>query len=289
MCFVTFVSVMAAIFWNNQPELRGSITGAILPSFDLPITKLSMANLKLAAAESDTAAAEFDQNPERFISTMMKCTIGAEGRQLTVKVVPGDGYEWFTVNPSSDASLLDWAKKNAEAWDAKRRTEMQQVATDLCRDKLKRAAGERVVIDAARYRDNFALATQVKGFGYLVEAIGESQRAVCAHEDANGTLYFALPKDTQSFVLQGRSFNKQPPVFPGLYTVRVSQAAESTSGDSASQSPSTSSNSSSTTDDSASQSSGGEDSGDDSIGVSIDMDGNSMSGGEKSAEPMMNQ
>ena len=124
-----------------------------------------------------------------------------------------------------NVNLFDWVKKNSESWDAKRKVRMQEVATELCQDKLRRLAGERVVIKAAKYRDEFALATQVKGFGYIVEAIAGSQRAVCAHEDANGTLYFALPKDTESFVLQGRSFDKQLPAFPGVYTVKISTSA----------------------------------------------------------------
>lgn len=222
VCFGAFVAVMAAIFWTSQPELKGTISGAILADFDLPTSNLSLANLKLDLSEADTVATEFDLEPERFISAMMKCSVGIDGRQLTVKVVPNTGYEWFTVNPGSDTNLQDWVRKNSEVWDQQRKVKMQKVAAELCRGKLKRAAGERVVFDAARFRDNFALATQVKGFGYLVEAIGQSQRAVCAHEDANGTLYFALPADTKSFVLQGRSFDQQPPVFPGVYTVNVS-------------------------------------------------------------------
>ena len=228
MCFIAFMGVMATIFWNSQPELKGTISGAVLPDFDLPVSKLSLANLDLKPAESDTVAAEFKKNPERFLSELMKCSIGASGRQLTVKVSPGSGYEWFTVNPSSNAVLTEWVKKHSETWNAERKVNMQQVATALCQDKLKRLAGERVVIDAAYYRDEFALATQVKGFGYLVEAVAESQRAICAHEDANGTLYFSLPKETQSFILQGRSFAQKVPVFPGKYTVNVSQVPETT-------------------------------------------------------------
>lgn len=220
-CFAAFVAVMAAIFWNTQPELKGTISGAILTEFDLPTSRLSIANLKLDASEADTVVSEFDLKPERFISAMMKCSLGVDGRQLTVNVVPNDGYEWFTVNPGSDANLQDWVKKNSETWDQQRKVKMQKEAAELCRLILRRAAGERIVIDAARFRDNFALATQVKGFGYLVEAIGQSQRAVCAHEDANGTLYFALPKDTKTFTLQGRSFDQQPAIFPGIYTVNV--------------------------------------------------------------------
>lgn len=288
MCFVLFVSVMAAIFWHGQPELKGKITGAILPNFDLPSSQLSLGNLQLKAGESETVAAEFDQDPERFISAMMKCSIGTDGRQLTVKVVPADGYEWFTVNPSSNANLLDWAKKNAEVWDAKRKTRMQQVAADLCRDKLKRAAGERVVINAALYRDEFALATQVKGFGYLVEAIGGTQRAVCAHEDANGTLYFALPKSTQSFVLQGRSFDKQPPVFPGSYTVMISPTAASDLEISTDNSAQNNSPPPTDTQDSGSTNSSSDDSFEDLDAPSPDMnmDEGSMSGEEMSGEKM---
>lgn len=238
-CFVIFIGVMAAIFWNSQPELKGTISGAKLPDFDLPSTKLSLANLDLTANQSESVSTEFDQQPERFISAMMKCSVGADSRQLIIKVDPSDGYEWFTVNPSSNANLLDWAQKNSDAWNAKRKIGMQQVATELCKDKLKRAAGTPVVLNAAKYRDEFALATQVKGFGYLVEAIAGSQRAVCAHEDENGTLYFALPNDTKSFLLQGRSFNKQPPVFPGSYTVKVASIAEPMMEDSINNDPST--------------------------------------------------
>lgn len=196
-----------------------------MTDFRLPTSRLSLASLKLDSADEDTVVSEFEFGPERFKSAMMVCSVGIDGRSLTVDVEPNDRYEWFTVNPGSDANLLDWVKKNAETWDQYRKDRMLQFATELCEKKVQRAAGQRLVIDAARYRDNFALATQVKGFGYLVEAIGQSERAVCAHEDANGTLYFALPANTKTFTLQGRSFDQQQPVFPGTYTVTVSAAA----------------------------------------------------------------
>lgn len=237
VCFAAFIGVMAFIFSNTQPELKGTINGASLPNFNLAASRLSIANLPLEDVDSSAVSAEFEAEPERFISEMMKCTVGADGRQLTIDVEPGDGYQWFTVNPTSDANLLDWVKKNAEIWNQKRRVRMQEVAASLCRDKLRRASGERVVIDAAKYRDGFALATQVRGFGYLVEAIAETKRAVCAHEDANGTLYFCLPEDTTSFVLQGRSLGEQTPAFPGRYTVTISSVSDEDKLDESTQPP----------------------------------------------------
>ena len=116
--------------------------------------------------------------------------------------------------------LSDWIRKNQTNLNIDRLNRAIKAGTELCQDKLLKASGEPVVFDAEKYRDGFGLNTNVKAFGYVVEAIAGQRKSVCAYEDTNGTLYFALPADTKSFILKGRLVGDIS-LFEGEYKVEV--------------------------------------------------------------------
>lgn len=223
-CFVLFVVVIGFLTVGRPPELNGVLRATAAPLIEIPTGSVPIAELNLSADERSAVADEFSARPEVFTSSRMTCQVSAEQQTLQIHIkLTDENFAWFAVNPTLDLNLQNWIRDNREPLNQLRRSRMTAAGTELCKDKLRKADGTPVVFDAARYRDEFGFAALVQGFGFGVEAIANQQRVFAAHEDRNGILYFALPKDTAEFTLRGRSLSTAQPLFPGEYRVAVEQ------------------------------------------------------------------
>ncbi len=220
VCFLMFFGVVAIIMNVQQPELKGTLRASRAIRMQIPTASFPLADLGFTGDQQAAVQAAFETETESFVSSQMTCRINSDGTNLVVDVSIGDGFMWFAVNPSNDLTLSDWIRQNKVSLNSSRLQHTIEAGKELCNDKLRKASGETVVFDAERYRDGFGLNAHVKAFGYAVEAIAAPRKSVCVHEDANGTMYFALPEDTKSFKLQGRSFGGAA-LFPGEYEVQV--------------------------------------------------------------------
>jgi len=226
VCFLTFFGIVIAVMMMRPQELKGVLTGSIARDMRIPSVTVPLASLQLTDEEQADAMQAFEDSPEAFVSSQMTCRIRLDGKSLVVDVAAGEEFEWFAVNPNSNVNLRDWIRDHVAAANTQRLNRIAETGTALCKDKILKASGSRVVFDAATYRDGFGLNAHVDAFGFVVEAVTNNRVSPCAHEDSKGTLYFALPKDTTSFVLRGRSQDGGKPIFPGEYTVQVSVAAD---------------------------------------------------------------
>ena len=220
ICFLLFFGVIALVMTTQQPELKGTLRGTRAGSMLIPTRLFPVADLELDSDQRTRVESAFEADRESFVSSQMTCRIGLDAGNLTIDVSVGDGFFWFAVNPANDIVLSDWIRKNQTNLNADRLKRTIKTGTELCQDKLLKASGEPVVFEAEKYRDGFGLNTNVKAFGYVVEAIAGQRKSVCAYEDTNGTLYFALPADTKSFLLKGRLVGGIS-LFEGEYTVEV--------------------------------------------------------------------
>lgn len=231
VCFLMFLGLLAAFMYLRSPELEGSLRGSLVGVMDFPPATVSLHNLNLTDEEHTQAAMAFEGAPESFISPQMTCSVAVDGDNLQIDVRSGKGFAWFAVNPSSSTALTDWIRSQRTALNTVRLQTLAAAGSELCRDKVTKEGGTPVVFDAVRYRDSFGLSAHVDAFGFAVVAIVGNKLMPCAHEDSNGTLYFALPVGTGSFQLRGREVNGQR-LFPGEYTVTVEGSAPAPAADS---------------------------------------------------------
>ena len=220
VCFLLFFGVIAIVISLQKPELKGTLLGTRAVAMQIPVKSIALADLNLTLEQRSEIESAFTEDVESFVSSQMTCRLGGDGGDITVTVSIGDRFSWFAVNPSSNLTLSDWIRQNQSTLNTDRMNRIVKAGNSLCVDKLKKVGGDSVVFDAGLYRDDFALNAHVKAFGYAVEAIAGQRKSVCAHEDSRGTLYFALPDDTKSFVLRGRSYGGTT-LFPGEYQVDV--------------------------------------------------------------------
>ncbi len=225
VCFLLFFGVLGALFFVTEPELKGTLIGTVAGKTEIPSATVSLATLGLAEEERTQVQSAFADAPEAFVSTQMTCRVRLDTSGLVTEIRTGEGFSWFLVNPATDLNLSKWINSHRIAINSQRLQILAKNGADLCRDKVAKAAGSPVVFDAQRFRDGFGLNAHVNAFGYVVEALTDQRRALCVHEDANGTLYFALPENTTMFTLRGRQIDGQPPLFPGEYSVSVLRAA----------------------------------------------------------------
>ncbi|MCA9051674.1 MAG: hypothetical protein KDA89_23210 [Planctomycetaceae bacterium] len=225
VCFGIFLGLLAAVALLRQPELKGTLSGMTMADMNFPPAYLTLAETYLSADERAAAVAALTEEPESFRSEQLTCRISGDGDRLQIRIEIGDDYSWFTVSPAADIHLMEWIHRNTNALNTIRLQTIAAAATELCRDKLLRASGTRVVMDVTRYRDEAALANQVRAFGLVVEAVTGTRRSPCVFEDANGVLYFALPRDTRTFILRGRILRDGTQPFPGEYAVNITGSA----------------------------------------------------------------
>lgn len=221
ICFVAFFGIIAAVFLLKTPELKGTLRGSVSSGMQIPQATFPFSGLTLTDEERRQAADAFAKETESFISPRMTCRISADGAKLVVDVTAGDGFVWLAVNPSGDINLMSWIRDNTAVLNQARLAKIAAVGAELCRDKIRKAGGSSVVFDAEQYRDGFGLNVHLNAFGFAVEGIVDRQLTPCAHEDANGTLYFAVPADAKALTLRGRSVSGGRPLFPGEYIVPI--------------------------------------------------------------------
>ncbi|MCR9202329.1 MAG: hypothetical protein NXI04_27115 [Planctomycetaceae bacterium] len=222
VCLGVFLGVVAIVTNLQTPELKGTLIGARALGLELPPASVSRSLLKLGDGEKVKVVNAFLTNPESFVSGQMTCRIGVEEDSIIVEFSPGDGFAWFSVNPGNSLPLKDWIRDNREPLNQARLAWLSQSATDLARDKLSKVAGQPVQFDAIEYRNGVGVNAHVKAFGFVVEAVAGEKKSFGFHEDSNGTVYFALPETTKSFVIRGRTINGEV-LFPGEYQVTVAQ------------------------------------------------------------------
>jgi hypothetical protein len=225
VCFLLFFGVLGIVFFAIEPELAGTLIGTNADKFEIPSATVSLADLELTEQERAQTQEAFENDPEAFRSTQMTCRIRLDVSDLVTDITIGEGFALFVVNPAVNQHLSKWIRTHRMEINKKRLQQLAQNGANLCRDKVAKAAGSQVVFDAQRYRDDFGLNAHVGAFGYVVEATTEQRRARCVHEDANGMLYFVLPENTTQYTLSGRTIDGGTPLFPGEYSVSVSDSA----------------------------------------------------------------
>ncbi|MEZ6125262.1 MAG: hypothetical protein R3C49_19105 [Planctomycetaceae bacterium] len=221
LCFGAFLGLLALVMVMRAPELKGTLRGSVATAMELPRVMISPGTLEVSASEAEQALQVIQKSPETLVSPQMTCTIIVDEGRLAVDVREGSGFVWCAVNPAADPTLSQWIRENRVWLNELRLERTAKAGGDFCRDRILRANGDPLALDAERYRDEFVLNSRVDAFGFAVEGIADQRRLPCAHEDTNGTLFFAIPEGTSSFTLRGRTVSGGAPLFPGEYQVQV--------------------------------------------------------------------
>lgn len=236
--FLLLLAILALTI-PGGPELQGELRGRLLAEKSLPRTVVPWSDAGVSAEQQQVLQAALSENPETFSSELMVCRVLGTTAGLEIQLTAATGARWCAVNPheAGQKALALWLKQQRVRLGEQRRSEMTQTLTAWCQDKLRQISGESIAIDAAGARDNGVLNATVDSLGYSVQARAGKRLVRAAAEDDAGWLYFCVPADTQSLVVEGRSHGTSGLLFPGRYDVTFETSAAAAPAGSGQQPP----------------------------------------------------
>jgi hypothetical protein len=239
--FLLLLAILALSI-PGGPELQGTLKGRLLAEKSLPRTIVSWSDTGVSGEQQQALQAALTENPETFSSELLVCRVLGTSAGLEIQLTAATGARWCAVNPhdAGQKALALWLKQQRVRLGEQRRSEMLQTLSAWCQDKLRQINGEQIAIDAAGARDNGVLNATVDSLGYAVQARAGKRLLRAAAEDDMGWLYFCIPAETESLVVEGRSHATAGLLFPGRYevTVEASPSAPATPSEASPSKPS---------------------------------------------------
>ncbi|MFM7058374.1 MAG: hypothetical protein ACKO2P_15765 [Planctomycetota bacterium] len=223
--FLLLLAILALSI-PGGPELQGELKGRLLVEKSLPRTVVPWSDAGVSGEQQQALQAALTENPETFSSELLVCRVLGTASGLEIQLTAATGARWCAVNlhDAGQKALALWLKQQRVRLGEQRRAEMIQTLSAWCQDKLRQINGEQITIDAAGARDNGVLTATVDSLGYAVQARAGKRLLRAAAEDDTGWLYFCVPADTESLVVEGRSHETSGLLFPGRYEVTFDAA-----------------------------------------------------------------
>ena len=231
ICFLVLFGCIALTLTSSLPTLHGELTGRPLDGMMLPKSTIPWQELSLNAEDRKILQNSLSTQPESLKSQVIVCRLSADDDGIIVTLAAQPESQWIAVDVSAEKPLALWRRKEGPPLNRHRLDELTATATAYAKDKLQKINGEQLAVDAVAVRDKVTLNAGGGALSYAVQAIANSTIFPCAAEDAQGQLYFCLPKTVKSFVIQGRTFKDGRQGFTGDYTVTISSEKITTSTD----------------------------------------------------------
>ena len=221
---IGFLVLLGIIFYSvisGLPDLKGQLPARRLAVSSLPRVTISWADTGLSDADSSVLREFLKTTPETLSSQIMTCRLIGADDGIEVQFTAASGNQWIAVDTSADKPLALWRKRERTALESRRESALGANLLSYCKEKLAQIRGEQITIDAVLVRDGIGFHANGGPLSSVVEAVAGARLLPCAGEDEKGTLYFCLPKETQTFRIVGRTFPDGSKLFAGDYTVVV--------------------------------------------------------------------
>lgn len=225
---ITFGSILVAsiayFYMQQSPELTGELTADNVAFPDLAPGMVDRATASASAETIDLVVDTLTDSPERFDTGLVEMQFRGTPQGIEVTISPATQTLFFRVNIKRDAELMDYYTDHGRELSDYQQEKLKEAATDFFTTWAE-SIQESDPIDRDRmleYRDRLGFNVLVNGLGFHVVAIVGKTSYRCAYE-GDGHLYFLLPKDTKRFKITGRKLENGTILFPGNYTVKVSE------------------------------------------------------------------
>ncbi len=222
------LAALVWLYWEVTPELAGRLTAERVSEPPPPVL-LTGEEFDVPAETREMVLEYLKERPERITTDVMQTEIRGRKQALQIAISSSTRTMFVVVDISQDPLLREFYDEHAE-----------EILT--LRERAFRRAGRRFfqswaeLIEARQspnvellmeHRNAFALSASVEGLGYIVHAMARDQPYPCVYERDN-RLWFLLPRDVKSFLLEGRRMPDGTRPFPGRYTVIIRDAASQT-------------------------------------------------------------
>lgn len=221
LCFLILLAVIFFSVTGSLPELSGELAARRLEEKNLPGVTIPWADTGLSPDDQTTLRDFLAMTPETLQSEIMTCRLMGKADGIEVRLTAGAGNEWFAVDTIGHKALALWLKKERATINTNRIALLHENLAAYCRDKLAQIGGEKLQIDGLSVRDNVGINASGNALSYVVMAEAANRQIPCSYEDDKGTLYFCLPRETQSFPIRGRTLSDKSKPFAGEFTAIV--------------------------------------------------------------------
>ena len=228
---IGFLVLLGIIFYSiisGLPELNGQLTARRLADSSLRRVTIPWSDTDLSNDDRSVLKEFLQATPETLSSQIITCRLIGADDGIEVQLTAGSGSQWIAVDTSKEKPLALWLKKTRPALNVRRLNLLNKALASYCKDKLAKIRGDEIMIDAVKVRDEIGFNAGGGPLSSVVEAALSDRLVPCAYEDDQGTLYFCLPKETQTFKIQGRTFPDGSKLFAGDYSVVVPEETVTT-------------------------------------------------------------
>lgn len=205
----------------QKMRLKGELPGIIATEKHLPAVEVEQVFADLSDLRPLEVA--LTKQPLHWDSPLVAMNVSAAHGCLQIDIRAGGEAALYRVQPEGLPVFSQYARRHAELFERQRRADLQGECPKLI-SKLK----ELLLNSGANmeglenFRDSVGLAAAVRGAGYHLVAVHENEPHRCVYEDAEGNLYFLLPKGLTHFELRGRQdLTKGHAGFPGVFQVSI--------------------------------------------------------------------
>lgn len=221
--FLLLIGIMGYLITTQFPGLTGDLTAVRAGADPLPPVVIPWSESGLDESEREVVREALSKSPESLPSDLMKCRLVGTDEGIKVLLSPADSAEWIAISITDQKPLALWIRKEREALDGARMSELTEELKQYCRMKYQKISGEPVNFDAAALRDRIGLNAAGTTLSYAAQAVHGNRVARLVGEDTQGRLLVSLPIGTTQLELNGRTVNGKL-LFPGKYQVIVNQA-----------------------------------------------------------------
>lgn len=202
-------------------RLEGELNAEHLETFEVPPVLIGRELFDLHPKHLDPLLEHLAADPLPLTSSRMDVQFRGSEKGVTISLSRGKETEWYRVDVRSNPVLGKYYQRESVALDEPRMKQVARAADEFIHDYQAVRAKEADITKVTPYRDSLGLNALVRGFGYHVMVASGQTLYPCVHEDADGGLFFLLPKGLKQFTLQGKQLARGETPFPGKYTVTV--------------------------------------------------------------------
>lgn len=207
-------------------RLEGDLNAEHVQVFEVPPVLIARDQFDLHEKHLNPLLEHLAADPLPLTSSRMQVQFRGSEKGITISLSRGNESQWYRVDVRSNPALGRYYQQESVALDGPRMKQVAKAADGFIHDYKAVRAKESDIGKVTPYRDSLGLTALVRGFGYHVVAITGQTMHPCVYEDADGGLYFLLPKGLKQFALQGKRFPNGETPFPGKFTVKVQPERE---------------------------------------------------------------
>ena len=220
LCGLILIGLGVGYMIMTRPTFRAELVGEDVGGMTLRKTFFEN-QFNLPHDRFERLIGDFRDDPRTLPTQFRSVQLTGKPQGLEVSLRAGEGGRLVRVDLRSHPYLAEFVRKHAAEFEAPQAETAAAALTSFGKDyDTSRNAGMQMG-NLGSYLESLGGDLLVAGLGYHVVARVDDLYFPCCYEDANGWLYFLVPKAAQSFTVVERDFGGDKHLFPSPVEYQV--------------------------------------------------------------------